>query len=440
MRYAQSFALILAFGMLLSPAARCAQPPPTPEEGRVLHWSFDGQPINGPEWHGEAAIVPGVRGDALGLDGATAYAAFEGPTGVEFANAEFSVSVWVNPYVRTGGQQMVLAKSVYALNQREWSLLLEPDGRAGFYLRRDGWLTATSEDALPLGHWSHLVVSVGDGQARLFVNGHLSGHVAYQGRGATTDAPISVGGLSNDGDLFQMLRGAIDEVAIYDRPLSPAEIEGMYQPVPDTHPVPEPAEPIELWDPRVPFPEVDTIPLLDRVTHVVVHRATVGEYEFLHGAAIIEHDGVLHATWANSPVEENSAGEIQRGRRSSDGGLTWGPPEVIAPGFEGERRHSHGVLAERGGELWAFAARFGVGEGDTFRGLQTEAFVLDGDSGEWVSRGIVMGDCWPYDQPKRLPDGSYITGGQDSDRQPCVAISHGDDFTNWDTVKLPVPQ
>ena len=91
---------------------------------------------------------------------------------------------------------------------------------------------------------------------------------------------------------------------------------------------------LELWT-GPPIPEVHDIPYLDAVTHVRVHAAAEGEYQFLHGASIVEHRGTLFASWANSPIDENSADEVVRGRRSTDGGLTWSKVEVIAPGFKG---------------------------------------------------------------------------------------------------------
>jgi hypothetical protein len=48
-----------------------------------------------------------------------------------------------------------------------------------------------------------------------------------------------------------------------------------------------------------------------------------------------------------------------------------------------------------------------------------------------------MKNCWPYDEPVRLGNGNFITGGQDKDGLPVVAISHGDDFTKWDSILIP---
>jgi len=127
-----------------------------------------------------------------------------------------------------------------------------------------------------------------------------------------------------------------------------------------------------------------------------------------------------------------------QGRRSTDGGFTWSKLEVIGPGFEGKERHSHGVLFVHKDELWTICARFGVGTpGRRFPGLQGEAFVLDEQTDRWKSRGIVMKNCWPYDELVRMANGNFITGGQDKDGLPVVAISHGDDLTQWDSVLIP---
>ncbi|MDF1814371.1 MAG: exo-alpha-sialidase [Verrucomicrobiales bacterium] len=82
--------------------------------------------------------------------------------------------------------------------------------------------------------------------------------------------------------------------------------------------------------------------------------------------------------------------------------------------------------------------RFGIGDnGRVFPGLKGEAFVLDEKADRWVSRGIVMKNCWPYDPPVKMANGNYITGGQDRDGLPVVAISHGEDFSQWDSVLIP---
>lgn len=207
-------------------------------------------------------------------------------------------------------------------------------------------------------------------------------------------------------------------------------------------PAPEKVEPIpdryELWTgPPVPA-DVRQIPFVPGIEHRTIHRPTADGYRFLHGAAIVHHQGTFYANWANSPTNENGPDETLQGKRSTDGGVTWSPLEVIGPGFDGPERHSHGVLFQHQNELWTICARFGKGtSGRRFDGLKAEAFVLNQTSDRWESRGIVMENCWPCDEPVRMADGNLITGGQDRDGLPVVAISHGDDVTKWDSVLIP---
>jgi len=204
---------------------------------------------------------------------------------------------------------------------------------------------------------------------------------------------------------------------------------GKVDPLPDSY---------QLWaGPKFPTDPTE-IPFAAGIEHRIVHRPSADDHKFLHGAAIVEHDGVFYANWANSPTNENGPQETLRGKRSNDGGKTWSGLEVIGAGFEGADRHSHGVLFVHQDRVWTICARFGVGEkAKRFPGLKGEAFVLNPESDKWESQGIVMENCWPYDQIVQMENGNFITGGQDKDGLPVVAISHSDDLTKWDSIRLP---
>ena len=74
--------------------------------------------------------------------------------------------------------------------------------------------------------------------------------------------------------------------------------------------------------------DAENLPLLD-AEHVEIYYPE-GEYTFLHEAAIIEYHGVLYASWYNCTELELQGRTPIRGRRSYDGGKTWGNIEVIA--------------------------------------------------------------------------------------------------------------
>ena len=172
-----------------------------------------------------------------------------------------------------------------------------------------------------------------------------------------------------------------------------------------------------------------------------IQDARESDYKFLHGAAIVHFKGTLFANWANSPIDENKAHETLQGRRSTDGGKTWSELEVIGSDLPGADRRSHAAYLKHKGQLWTFAARFGTGDepAKRFKGLQAEAFVLNEKTDKWDSKGIVMKNCWPYEEPVLMGNGNYIVAGQDKDGKPVCAISHGDDLTQWDTVLIPYP-
>ena len=199
-----------------------------------------------------------------------------------------------------------------------------------------------------------------------------------------------------------------------------------------------------LWG-GSPFPAVEHIPLLDEVTHVVVHRGAEGD-GFLHGAAIVHHAGTWYASWGSSPVDENSLLERECGRRGTvgDGARRWGPVEVIGPNLDGAEARSHGVFHVQDGILWSLVPRFGrprnaADAASTFPGLVTDAFRRDPDSGRWeLHAEAVAHDFWPMDAPTRLPDGRWIMGGLSGRQNAVVATSERAPLA-WERAEIPRP-
>ncbi len=202
--------------------------------------------------------------------------------------------------------------------------------------------------------------------------------------------------------------------------------------------------PYTLWTGTSPFPPVAAIPPVPGVTHHVIHEGETGAYQFLLGTALAFHEGTLWASWGNSLVDENDDGSIMGGRASRDGGTTWGPFQIIAPGAPGPDSHSHGVFLNHNDELWAYAARADyIAGGKAYPKLRAEAYRLEDNA--WVSKGIVAeGLFWPLTEPQPMKDGNYIMGGLIvdpengwPDAEGAVAISAGDDVTKWTPVEIP---
>lgn len=192
---------------------------------------------------------------------------------------------------------------------------------------------------------------------------------------------------------------------------------------------------LQLWDAKAPFPPYEEMRDLDVVTHVQVERAQRGGYHYLHEPAIAWHNGVLHAGWANHRLfEANEKDELLRGRRSTDGGLTWSPATTwIAPPSLGGESWNHPVIISHQSKLWGFFTRW---EKEVPR---AEIFNFDEAKQTWQPMQAHIPGFIPFTPPRKMRDGNWIIGGELGWTEAAVAISRGDDFTQWETVKIPRP-
>ncbi len=200
---------------------------------------------------------------------------------------------------------------------------------------------------------------------------------------------------------------------------------------------PDLSEGFQLWTGKT-FPRAfSEISHPEGIEHYVVHPA-VRPWTFYHGASIEYHKGKLYATWAANADGENRPGEVVLVNESTDGGKTWTEAKILANG-DGkggvEYSNSHGTLLSRDGKLWGFFQHWAGGWDNP---LATEAFLLNEETGEWESQGVVARQGWPLDRPKKTADGNWIMGVSGFKMQrPGVMISQGDNLLKWDTVAIP---
>ena len=391
---------------------------------------------------GKANVASGARDASLVLDGLSVIelketAALNGEDG-------FTFSVWFNPYTLNGEQQVIAGKNRYSLNERQWSLTVEPDGRLKAYVQQGGWATVTSKDALEAGHWHLATLTIIAGKAAFFLNGKSAGEVVLKKPVAATQAPITLGGISDKGGPRQPFHGALDEARFEPRALSAEEIATSYRPVTATHEIPKPVvAAVPLWDEGVTLPKSADLPAVQGAEfHVIKKKAPdVDGAKWTLGVGLAWHKGRLYASYGFNTGDENTPTEEAHVRVSDDGGKTWGAPVVMDHG-EGNLGVSHGVFLSHGGNLWAFMGAFY----DHFQRTHTRAYLLDEATGQWQAKGTVLNDgFWPMQEPQKMDDGNWIMSGARvakgydfSGDPPAVAISHGDDFTKWDLVVLPV--
>ena len=138
---------------------------------------------------GHARAAPGAAGQGLALDGGSL---IELKNSSEQADdASFAVSAWFNPYRLGGSQQMIVGKSRYSLNERQWGITIEPDGRLRAHLQQRGWREITCEQPLQAGRWHLTTLVVTPRQAALYLNGKAVGEVKLTQPIPASKAPIT---------------------------------------------------------------------------------------------------------------------------------------------------------------------------------------------------------------------------------------------------------
>ena len=156
-----------------------------------------------------------------------------------------TLSAWVKPQA-ANGTRTILARlgrggptyAVHATTGR--------GGPGGEALVARGTKRVAVPDDLPLGKWTHVALTYDGSRLRLYRNAEEVGSAAVAGSIRDASGPLRIGGRVPGGGWF---KGVLDEVRVYNRALSAAEIRrGMRrgapaQPAPATAPPPAPAPP-----------------------------------------------------------------------------------------------------------------------------------------------------------------------------------------------------
>ncbi len=413
-----------------------------PTQPRSAHWKLNGD-NEALVIYGASTQAEGVAGKSLVLDGRSVIE-LENSAVLNADDNGFTVSLWFNPYDLGAGQQMLVGKNRYSLAERQWGITIEADGRLRAHLQQAGWKTISSDAPLRPGHWHQVVLTIGKQTATLYLNGKAAGSLDLTRPLPATKAPITVGGIWDKGANRQAFRGALDEVRYEPLALTVEEIAADYQPVFITHQVPEPPKHFPLWDETAELPQAaDLSELADVEFHVIKKWDKPADgYTFLHGVGLAWHQGKLYASIGHNKGDENTVTEEAQYRVSNDGGKSWGPLQVIDAGEQDNLAVSHGVFLSDKGSLWAFhGAYYGH-----LQNIHTRAYSLDETTNQWIKHGVVVENgFWALNQPVKMEDGNWIMPGgsfrqyeQPGVHPAAAAISHGDDFTKWDMVRIPV--
>jgi hypothetical protein len=175
--------------------------------------------ISGATW-----TTQGRFGNALSFNGTDAWVTVPSNSVLNLTDL-MTLEAWVYPTAQGGLWRNVLIKE--RPGGEVYNLYSNTDAAvpAVFAVRSaapNAPVGSAGVSAIPLNAWTHLAVTYDGAQLRLFVNGTPVGSQPMTGSMVTSTGALRIGGNSVWGEYFQ---GEIDEVRIYNRALTQAEIQ-----------------------------------------------------------------------------------------------------------------------------------------------------------------------------------------------------------------------
>jgi hypothetical protein len=216
--------------------------------GIISHWPFDQASTTTPDVltnhndfflsnMGPTNIVSGHSGNALAFDGVTQYVArvHTSSTGLPiYTYPAYSVALWVKGDFTGQNDRRVFAEGSTTNNATLFSIGTHSqgtDGTVDIYVRNNNnTISVDHRHSMQVAFdntWHHIAWVDNNGYPSLYVDGVLdAGDFTYR-RGLLTPNTTSVGGLlrANPGNFFG---GQIDQVAVWRRSLTSAEVQQVF--------------------------------------------------------------------------------------------------------------------------------------------------------------------------------------------------------------------
>jgi concanavalin A-like lectin/glucanase superfamily protein/fibronectin type III domain protein len=203
---------------------------PTVPEGLVAAYSFDegsGATVTDASGNGYEGVISGALwtsagrfGSALLFDGIDDLVTMADSPSLQLSSG-MTLSAWVYPTGMQSGWRTIVqidmdAYSLYASGDMG---ALHPAG-GGTFDEMGSYITGPA--AIPVNAWSHLALTYDGESLRLYANGEEISSRPQMGRLEAATTLLQIGGNASYGGYFA---GQIDEVHIYNRELSPSEIQ-----------------------------------------------------------------------------------------------------------------------------------------------------------------------------------------------------------------------
>jgi Ca2+-binding RTX toxin-like protein len=211
---------------------------------RVAWWKLDttsgitaadSAGINDATYINNPTPVEAVVDDGLSFDGVDDYVEVADNDALDFGIGDLSISTWVKT-ADNQGTDVILDKRVEQSGAVQGYVLFTVNGKLGFQLADgsgSGFTNYGSNLAIADGQWHHVTVTVdrdNPSGGQWYLNGNLVGTFNPTGRQGSLDnsMPLTMGKRS-DSSNPGYFTGSLDEVMLFDKVLSTAEVKAIYQ-------------------------------------------------------------------------------------------------------------------------------------------------------------------------------------------------------------------
>jgi hypothetical protein len=212
-----------------APVSVSVNNPPVDNSGLVGAWGFEegtgataddsSTANNDGSISGAAWTDSGRFGKALAFDGVNDIVSIPDADSLDASDA-LTLEAWVKPSQHVDWHNVIMKEKTggqlaYAMYSSAWN------ERPSAHVNTNGEQNSQGTAQLPLNNWSHLALTYDSTTLKLYVDGAVVSSKAIAGPIGASTLPLRIGGNTIWGEYF---KGDIDEVRIYRRALTAAEI------------------------------------------------------------------------------------------------------------------------------------------------------------------------------------------------------------------------
>jgi hypothetical protein len=177
----------------------------------------------------------GMVNQGFDLNGVSAHIRISDSPSLRFTNA-MSIEGWIYPSAVGDGYHDIFTKwdIIPFRDQRCYGTGIVPDGTFAFTLCPDGTantIVIYSPSPVPINQWTHFVDTYDGSSMKMYLDGVLQVEAPYSLGIFQGNSDVGIGasvGQGAPGQFISPFKGKIDEISVYNRPLTPAEVQSLY--------------------------------------------------------------------------------------------------------------------------------------------------------------------------------------------------------------------